>query len=111
MSAHGNGSEGHQVGSPKLFFMVWLMLAGLTGIEVLLGYEELQPVLMLTLLIILSVIKAGLIVAYFMHLKYERLSMTLALIPATIFCIMMMVVFFFHDSARILLLGTQNGLK
>jgi cytochrome c oxidase subunit 4 len=111
MSAHGNGSEGHQVGSPKLFFTVWVMLAGLTGIEVLLGYEELQPVLMLTLLVILSLIKVGLIVAYFMHLKYERLSMTLALVPATIFCIMMMVIFFFPDSARILLLGTQNGLK
>ena len=111
MSAHGNELEGHQLGSPKLFFLVWVMLAGLTGIEVLLGYLEPPPTLMLTLLVILSLIKVGLIVAYFMHLKYERLSMTLALVPATIFCIMMMIVFFFHDSARILLLGTQNGLK
>lgn len=111
MSAHGSGSDGHQVGSPKLFFTVWVMLAGLTGIEVLLGYEALEPKLMLTLLVILSVIKVGLIVAYFMHLKYERLSLTLALVPATIFCIMMMVIFFFHDSQRILLLGTQNGLR
>jgi cytochrome c oxidase subunit 4 len=111
MSAQGIGSEGHQVGSPKLFFMVWVMLTGLTGIEVFLGYVEPPPTLMLTLLVILSLIKVGLIVAYFMHLKYERLSMSVALIPATIFCILMMVLFFFRDSERILMLGIQNGLK
>ena len=43
MSAHGSESEGHQVGSPKLFFTVWVMLAGLTGIEVILGYESRRP--------------------------------------------------------------------
>jgi cytochrome c oxidase subunit 4 len=111
MSAHGSGSEGHQVGSPKLFFTVWVALAVVTAIEVYLGYMQLQPVLMLSLLIVLSLFKSALIVAYFMHLKYERFSLTLMLIPATVFCIMMMVLFFFHDSARILLLGTQNGLK
>jgi len=111
MSTHGSGSGGHQVGSTRLFVTVWLWLAAVTGIEVFLGYVQLQPALMLTLLVILSVGKAGLIVAYYMHLRYERFSVTLLLIPSTIFCIMMMVLFFFHDSQRILLLGTQNGLK
>jgi cytochrome c oxidase subunit IV len=111
MSEHGSGSEGHQVGSSKLFFTVWVVLALVTGIEVYLGYLQLQPAVMLSVLVALSIFKVGLIVAYFMHLKYERFSMTLTLIPATIFCIMMMIVFFFHDSERILLLGTQNGLK
>jgi cytochrome c oxidase subunit 4 len=111
MSEQESSLQGHAVGSAKLFLMVWVMLAGLTGIEVLLGYEELEPRLMLTLLVIISVIKVGLIVAYFMHLKFERLSLSLALVPATLFCIMMMVIFFFHDSMRILTLGVQNGLK
>jgi cytochrome c oxidase subunit 4 len=111
MSEQGSGSNGHQVGSPKLFLMVWVGLAVLTGIEVYLGYLQMQPVVMLSLLVILSLIKSAMIVAYFMHLKYERFSMTIALVPATIFCIMMMVLFFFHDSQRILLLGTQHALK
>ena len=106
MSTHGSGSVGQQVGSTRLFITVWLWLAAVTGIEVFLGYVQLQPALMLTLLVILSVGKAGLIVAYFMHLKYERFSLTLALIPATIFCITMMLIFFFPDSLRILQLGT-----
>jgi caa(3)-type oxidase subunit IV len=111
MSAHESGSHGHQVGSPKLFLTVWIVLALVTAIEVYLGYEQLQPVLMLTILVILSIFKAGLIVAYFMHLKYERFSLTLVLIPATIFCITMICIFFFPDSLRILQLGVQNGLK
>jgi cytochrome c oxidase subunit IV len=111
MSEHGSGSEGHQAGSTKLFVTVWVVLAVVTAIEVWLGYMQLQPTLMLSVLVVLSLFKAALIVAYFMHLKYERFSMTLTLIPATIFCIMMMVIFFFHDSERILLLGTQHPLK
>jgi len=105
MSTHGGGSEGHQVGSTKLFVTVWVWLALVTGIEVFLGYEQLQPVLMLTLLVILSIGKAALIVAYFMHLKYERFSLTLFLVPPTIFCIVMICIFFFPDSLRILQLG------
>ena len=111
MSEHGSGSGGHQAGSPKLFLTVWVALAVLTAIEVYLGYLQMQPVVMLTLLVALSLVKSALIVAYFMHLKYERFAMTMALVPATIFCIMMMVLFFFHDSQRILLLGTQHPLK
>ena len=111
MSEHGHASEGHQVGSPKLFLTVWIILAVVTGIEVFLGYLQLQPVVMLSILVLLSLFKAALIVAYFMHMKYERISLAVTLVPATIFCIFMMIVFFFHDSERILLLGTQNGLK
>ena len=108
MSAHGSGSEGHQVGSPRLFLTVWIVLAAVTGIEVLLGYMQLVPTTMLALLVALSIFKSALIVAYFMHLKYERISMTLVLIPPTIFCIMMICVFFFWDSLRILQLGTPT---
>jgi len=109
MSAHGNESSGHQAGSSSLFLKVWIVLAVLTGIEVLLGYEQLAPVTMLTILVLLSVFKAGLIIAYFMHMKYERISLFFALVPATVFCIMMICIFFFPDSLRILQLGT--GLR
>ena len=102
MSTHGSGSEGQQVGSTRLFVTVWLWLAAVTGIEVFLGYVQLQPTLMLTVLVVLSVGKAALIVAYFMHLKFERFSLTLFLIPPTIFCILMIVVFFFPDSVRLM---------
>ena len=57
---------------------------------------------MLTLLVILSVVKAGMIMSFFMHLKYEKFSLVLLLIPVTIFCICMMFIFFFPEAFRLL---------
>ena len=102
MSAHDSGLEGHAVGSTKLFVMVWVWLAVITFIEVFLAYERLRPDLMLILLVVLSLVKAALIVSYFMHLKYEKISLALILIPATIFCICMIIIFFMPDGARLM---------
>jgi cytochrome c oxidase subunit IV len=93
-------------GTIKSFVTVWLLLLFMTGIEVLLAYEQINPVIMLTALIGLSVIKASLIIAYFMHLKFERFSLFLTLFPMLIFCIIMMLVFM-PDSMRALIMRTQ----
>lgn len=84
----------HFEGSVKLFLAVLLALLVLTVIEVVLAYFEVGLILMLTILIGLSVIKAGLILAYFMHLKFERQSLVMALIPALVICICLLFVFF-----------------
>ena len=91
----------HHAGSTKLFLYVWFWLLGLTGVEVFLAYEQLGVKLMLTLLMGLSIIKASLIISYFMHLRYERRSLALMLMPALVFVIMMLFVFF-PDSLRLL---------
>ena len=58
------------------YFWVWGALLLLTAVEVVLAYKQvLQPVHMLIVLLILSVIKAGLITMYFMHLKSELPAM------------------------------------
>jgi cytochrome c oxidase subunit 4 len=100
MSTHGNGSESHAAGSTRLFAFVWLWLVAITGFEVFLAYLRLRPELMLSLLVVLSMVKAALIVSYFMHLKYEKLSLALLLVPATPFCICMIVIFFMPDALR-----------
>jgi cytochrome c oxidase subunit IV len=102
MSAHGAVAEGHEVGSTKLFTQVWFWLLLLTAIEVFLAYLRLQPALMLTILVGLSLIKSALIISYFMHLRFEHLGLFLLLIPAMVFCICMMLIMFFPDSMRIL---------
>lgn len=101
MSAHDAAVETHEVGSTKLFATVWFWLLGLTAIEVFLAYLRLAPVLMLTILVGLSLVKAALIVSYFMHLRFERLGLFLLLIPAMVFCICMMLIMFFPDSLRV----------
>ena len=103
MSAHeGSELEAHAVGSTRLFVSVWVWLAVITFIEVFLAYERLRPDLMLSLLVVLSVVKAALIVSYFMHLKYEKIGLALLLIPSTIFCICMIIIFFMPDSLRLM---------
>ncbi len=102
MHAHAEShAEGHTA-APRLVFGVWFALLAMTGIEVYLAYIHLAAALMLTLLMGLSVIKAGLIMAYFMHLRFERFSLFLTLVPALTLCICLILIFFFPDSFRLL---------
>jgi cytochrome c oxidase subunit 4 len=107
MSDHATAHiEEAEHGTIKSFAVVWIILLVFTAIEVLLAYEQVQPIIMLTALVGLSVIKAALIIAYFMHLKFERFSLFLTLFPMLIFCILMMLVFM-PDSMRAMLMRTQ----
>ncbi|MCL4523662.1 MAG: cytochrome C oxidase subunit IV family protein [Acidobacteria bacterium] len=99
MSSPTSDSHGH-AGSTKLFAWVWLWLVIITGAEVYLAYKHLPPVTMLLLLIGMSVVKAGLIMSYFMHLRFEKASLVWTLIPATIFCIGMLTMIF-PDGVRL----------
>ena len=91
----------HAEGSTRVFMIVWFWLLALTGVEVFLGYKQLELKLMLVLLMGLSIIKAALIIAYFMHLRYERLSMAATLMPALVIVIVLMNIFL-PDSLRLL---------
>lgn len=82
------------------FTKVWLVLVALTGVEVLLAYLQVPTLIMLTALVGLSVIKAALIIAYFMHMKFERLSLFLTLFPILIAFILLMLMFL-GDAVRI----------
>src|SRR5688572_28816501 len=96
MSAH---TEEHFAGSNKLFISIWVWLLVLTLIEIFLAYRRMALHFMLTILMGLSIIKAALIVAYFMHLKVERLSLILPIVPMLVICICLLFVFF-PDSFR-----------
>ncbi|HEY6245063.1 MAG TPA: cytochrome C oxidase subunit IV family protein [Pyrinomonadaceae bacterium] len=96
MAAH---AEEHFAGSNKLFISIWGWLVALTLVEIFLAYKTMPIHIMLTILLGLSIIKAALIVAYFMHLKFERLSLILTLVPMLVVCICLLMVFF-PDSFR-----------
>ena len=88
------------------FFWVWGALLVLTGVEVYLGYQNMEPVRMLTILMGLSIVKAALIIAYFMHMKFEAPAMKWVTMVSLVFCLAMMMVFF-PDAFRILHLGVR----
>jgi cytochrome c oxidase subunit IV len=91
----------HAEGTTRVFLVVWFWLLALTGVEVFLGYKQLELKLMLVLLLGLSIIKAALIIAYFMHLRYEKASMAATLMPALVIVIVLMNIFL-PDSLRLL---------
>jgi caa(3)-type oxidase subunit IV len=107
MSSHAQVEHPHAGASVGTNLVVWIGLVAITGLEVFLAYMKLEPVLMLSVLVVLSVVKAGLIMSYFMHLKFERFQLVLWLIPATIFCIFMMLIIFSWDSLRLLQMRPQ----
>ena len=101
MNAH---AEEHFAGSNKLFISIWVWLVVLTLIEIFLAYKTFSVAIMLTILLGLSIIKAALIMAYFMHLKFENLNLILTLIPALVLVILLMNSFF-PDALRIGTMG------
>lgn len=99
MSAHS--AQAQAATGSRLYAWTWFWLLAITGVEVFLAYIHLPVNLMIVLLMGLSVIKAALIMAYFMHLRFERLSLVLTLVPALVLCICLILIFFFPDSVRL----------
>ena len=98
-----SSEHAHVEGSKRIFMFVWGWLLALTAVEVVLAYQRLEIKVMLALLMTLSIVKASLIISYFMHLRYERRSLALTLMPALVFVIAMMFVVF-PDSIRLYLM-------
>ena len=89
------------------FFWVWGALLGLTAIEVYLGYQNMQPLKILFILLGLSIIKSALIILYFMHMKFEIRRMRYVLMTSLVVCLSLMFIFF-ADAVRIIDLGIHQ---
>ncbi len=100
-------AEQHRHHKKALFFWVWGGLLVLTAIEVVLTYQNLPAKTMLTILMLLSLVKAALIIGFFMHLRYEISRMKWITICSVVGCMILMTIFFFPDAFRILYLGVR----
>ena len=96
----------HRAHSHTPFYIVWGVLLAITAVEVMLAYERLQPVRMLSFLLALSIVKAALIISWFMHMRYEVTRMRRLMMAALCVCLVLMCVFF-PDAFRILHLGVK----
>src|SRR6478672_11348356 len=99
-------AEQHRHHGKAQFFWVWGILLVITAVEVYLGYQNMEPVRMLTILMGLSIVKAAMIIAYFMHMKFEVSAMKWLTMTSLVFCLAMMLVFL-PDAFRILHLGLK----
>ena len=60
------------------FISLAMILAAITGIELVLVYIPLNDIVILTVLIVLSLFKFIGVITWFMHLVYDKLLLTLA---------------------------------
>jgi cytochrome c oxidase subunit 4 len=100
-------AEEHRHHKKGQFFWVWGALLVMTAIEVYLTYQNMQPTKMLTILMGLSLIKAALIIGFFMHLRYEVSRMKWLTMCSVVACLILMTLFFFPDARRIIELGVK----
>ena len=75
-AAHEEGQQ-HPI---KLYFVVWGWLFVLSTFSYLVDYFHLHGLLRWGLILLFMVLKAGLIVAVFMHMKWERLALSYAIL-------------------------------
>jgi len=65
-----------------IYFLVWGLLFVLSTFSYLVDYFQFQGILRWSLIVIFMLLKAGLIMAIFMHMKWERLALVyVILIP------------------------------
>ena len=94
-AAHPVTHEEHQQHPIKLYLVVWGWLFVLSTFSYLVDYFHLQGLLRWSLIILFMMLKAGLIVAVFMHMAWERLALIYAILlpPALVLVFVGIMVF------------------
>jgi cytochrome c oxidase subunit IV len=72
-----HSGQQHPIG---LYLKIWLLLFVLSTLSYMVDYFHVQGLLRWTLIIVFMLAKAGLILAVFMHMKWERLALVTAIL-------------------------------
>ncbi len=92
--AHAEGQQ-HPIGT---YFVVWGWLFVLSTFSYLVDYFDFQGGLRWTLILLFMILKAGLIVAFFMHMRWERLALMYAiLVPPVLVMVFVFLMTFEAD--------------
>ena len=80
MHTTSDALAGHQQHPIGLYLKVWALLFVLSAMSYAVDYYHLQGMLRWGLILVFMLLKAGLIVAVFMHLAWERLALIYAIL-------------------------------
>jgi cytochrome c oxidase subunit IV len=86
--SHDKGQE-HPLG---IYFKIWGLLFLLSVFSYLVDYYHLQGMLRWSLIIIFMLLKAGLIVAVFMHMLWERLALVYVIVVPPLLLLVLMAI-------------------
>jgi cytochrome c oxidase subunit IV len=108
-TAHAEGQQ-HPI---KVYLLVWFWLFVLSTCSYLVDYFGLQGYLRWSLILLFMIVKAGLIVAVFMHMAWERLALIYAILvpPGAVLLFVAIMAFesgYTHLS-RVTFFGTEGA--
>lgn len=72
--------EGHQQHPLGIYIWIWVLLFVISFFSYMVDYLQIHGYLRWTLIITFMLLKAGFIVAIFMHMQWERLALKLAIL-------------------------------
>jgi len=75
--AHESGHQQHPLG---IYLWIWVLLFVLSFFSYMVDYLHFQGLLRWSLILLFMFLKAGFIVAIFMHMAWERLALILAIL-------------------------------
>ena len=102
-------SEEHQQHPLKVYLVVWFWLFVLSACSYVVDYVGLQGYLRWSLILIFMMLKAGLIVAVFMHMAWERLALTYAIILPPIAVLVFTLIMAFESDYTLMTRTTFFG--
>jgi cytochrome c oxidase subunit IV len=85
--SHAEGQQ-HPI---RLYLVVWAWLFVLSVGSYMVDILQFQGLLRWGLILILMVLKAGLIVSIFMHMRWERLALTYAILVPPVFILVFVI--------------------
>ncbi|AJG24549.1 cytochrome C oxidase subunit IV family protein [Cupriavidus basilensis] len=95
--SHGDSPHGQPLGQQHgqqhpigLYLKIWALLFVLSTLSYLVDYFHFEGYLRWTLILLFMVMKAGLIVAVFMHMAWERLALICAILLPPL-CLLVLV--------------------
>ena len=71
-SAPGSDSHGHDESKFQVYVQIAMLLAVITGIEIVTVYLPFAKALLVTTLVVLSTVKFMFVIFYFMHLRWDK---------------------------------------
>jgi len=73
----------------RVYVLTWLWLLVITALEIGVVLAGLPRGLLVALLVVLALLKASLIAAYFMHLRYERLNLVFVVVVPLVLVVLL----------------------
>lgn len=77
VAAPGHESHGHDESKFQIYVQIAMLLAVITGVEIVAVYLPFAKWLLVTSLVVMSAVKFLFVIFYFMHLRWDKLFCTI----------------------------------